>query len=183
MTMHNNAVAPTDMPPKATRSARVVYLLRHGQTDLNAQGVLQGSIDAPLNQLGRAQAGLAADTLADFGIRQIVSSPQRRARETADIVADRLGVAISENPDLRERDWGIFEGKLWDTHSESGEGVETYANLRQRAGHAFEEITRSCDFPCLIVTHGGLIRALIDGIGGKFLGSVENCEIISVNLD
>ncbi len=63
--------------------ARAFWFLRHGETDWNAQGLSQGSIDIPLNATGIAQAAAAAQTLRDRGIASIVSSPLSRARDTA----------------------------------------------------------------------------------------------------
>lgn len=162
---------------------RLAYLLRHGETDLNLQGVLQGSIDAPLNDTGRAQARAAAGALAGRGIRRIVASPQKRARHTADIVAQVLGLAVEEHPDLRERDWGVHEGRLRDDRVDHGDGVEPYAELQMRATVAFADITRPCIFPCLIVTHSGVIKALLDGLGAPVPATIGNCDVVAVDVE
>jgi broad specificity phosphatase PhoE len=83
-----------------------LLLVRHGETDWNAEGRLQGHTDTPLNELGRRQALTLADELAGDGIEAVYSSDLARARETAEIVAERLRLAVVLDPDLREKDWG-----------------------------------------------------------------------------
>ena len=78
------------------------WYLRHGETDWNRRGLSQGSIDIPLNELGLAQAREAAQKLLHRGITSIVASPLSRARVTAEIVGDELGVDVTIEPDLRE---------------------------------------------------------------------------------
>lgn len=163
---------PTDKVP--------VYLLRHGETDLNARGVLQGSIEEPLNAVGRQQAQAAAQTLSGLGIARIVSSPQSRARQTADIVAAVLHSSIEENALLRERDWGIYEGKPRCERSEEGAGVEPLSSLNARAYQAFESIAGELSTSCLVVTHSGLIKALLIQLCGNAPDVIHNGEIIQI---
>ncbi|TVM06002.1 MAG: histidine phosphatase family protein [Halomonas sp.] len=163
---------PTDKVP--------VYLLRHGETDLNARGVLQGSIEEPLNAVGRQQAQAAAQTLSGLGIARIVSSPQSRARQTADIVAAVLHSSIEENALLRERDWGIYEGRPIGERDETGAGVELLSHLNSRACQAFESITADLTAPCLVVAHSGLIKALLAQLCGQAPDVVRNGEIIQL---
>ncbi|UDF04606.1 histidine phosphatase family protein [Asticcacaulis sp. AND118] len=86
------------------------FVLRHGQTDWNAQMRLQGSTDIPLNETGREQARVAARFLADQGITRIVASPLIRAYETANIVGRALDLPVITDGRLTERHFGIFEG-------------------------------------------------------------------------
>lgn len=157
-----------------------IYLLRHGETDLNALGVLQGSIEEPLNDVGRRQAQDAARVLAGLGIERIISSPQSRARQTADIVAEVLHLNIEENVLLRERDWGIYEGRPIGERNEEGAGVELLANLNARACQAFESITGDLAAPCLVVTHSGFIKALLTQLCGHTPDVIHNGEIIQL---
>jgi len=83
-----------------------LLLVRHGETDWNAEGRLQGHTDRPLNDFGRRQAAALAERLADDDIDAVYASDLARARETAEILADRLGLAVVTDPDLRERNWG-----------------------------------------------------------------------------
>ncbi len=82
-------------------------LLRHGETDWNAAGRLQGQIDIPLNQLGRAQARAAAERLAGQSFGALFSSDLARTMETATFAAERLGIGVEPAPALRERLSGI----------------------------------------------------------------------------
>lgn len=155
-----------------------VYLLRHGETDLNAQGVLQGSIEAPLNTLGRAQAAQAAERLVGLGVKSILSSPQLRARQTAVAVAKRLSLRVIEEPTLRERAWGVFEGKLRNERDDRGEGVEPFAALQQRAQSSFLTLIGSFPLPFVVVTHSGFIKALLSQMNAKSIKVIRNGEII-----
>jgi broad specificity phosphatase PhoE len=87
-----------------------LLLVRHGETDWNAEGRLQGHTDRPLSDLGRRQARQLAGELASEELDAIYSSDLARARETAEIVGERLGLPVVLDPDLREKDWGTWEG-------------------------------------------------------------------------
>jgi probable phosphoglycerate mutase len=86
-------------------------LVRHGQTDWNAQRRLQGSTDIPLNDVGRGQAREAVAALSGYGWDAIVSSPLSRAAETAGLIAHGLGMRVARHiPELTERSFGPAEG-------------------------------------------------------------------------
>ena len=87
-----------------------LLLVRHGETDWNAEGRLQGHTDTPLNDYGRRQARTLADELAGEPIDAVYSSDLARARETAEIVGGRLGLTVVVDPGLREKNWGSWEG-------------------------------------------------------------------------
>jgi broad specificity phosphatase PhoE len=90
--------------------SRTFYFLRHGQTDWNRDGRYQGTSDTPLNETGVTQAKAAASAIATVRINRIVASPLIRALKTAEIVAEKTGVPIYVDRDLRERHFGSFEG-------------------------------------------------------------------------
>jgi probable phosphoglycerate mutase len=90
---------------------RSFYFVRHGETDWNKQGLIQGRTDIPLNETGRTQARRAVDILAGLPIDLIVTSDLLRAQETAHIINAGLKKPIVSDPDIRERNYGIFEGK------------------------------------------------------------------------
>jgi broad specificity phosphatase PhoE len=89
----------------------VFFLLRHGQTDWNLAQRLQGLTDIALNETGRSQARVAAERLLGHGIDKIIASPLSRARETAQIVGETLGLEPILDARLVERNFGLFEGK------------------------------------------------------------------------
>jgi probable phosphoglycerate mutase len=89
-----------------------LFLVRHGETDANVAGVWQGGqSDDPLNDRGQQQSAAVASYLADQGpIATVYTSPLRRARQTAEAIAQATGAPIVEVPDLREYDIGEMEG-------------------------------------------------------------------------
>jgi probable phosphoglycerate mutase len=102
MTITNASAVPTD-----------ILLIRHGETAWNAERRLQGHLDIPLNDEGERQAALLARALAAETIDVLVASDLRRARQTAQAVADLRGLALDIEPALRERGYGGFEGLLY----------------------------------------------------------------------
>ncbi len=88
----------------------MLILARHGTTDLTEAHVLLGRGDPPLSSLGREQARALAGWVTSKAVVRIQSSPLRRARETAEIVAAQLGLTLEVTPSLAERDYGPFEG-------------------------------------------------------------------------
>src|SRR6266545_5850147 len=87
-----------------------ILLVRHGETDWNAERRVQGHSDTPLNETGRAQAVALADALEGKEIDAVYSSDLLRAHETARIVAKRRGLEVTAIRDLRERNFGTWEG-------------------------------------------------------------------------
>ncbi len=147
--------------------ARVAFwFLRHGETDWNAQGISQGNVDIPLNDVGLAQARAAAPLLRNRGIASIVASPLARARVTAEIVAELLALPVRTDAGLREVAFGVQEGQKmsnwfgdWVEGIRTPEGAETFAALRVRAVAA---VNRALALPpvVLVVAHGAMFRAL-----------------------
>ena len=87
------------------------WFLRHGETDWNAQGLSQGNTDIALNAVGRAQAARAARSLVGMRFGSIVASPLSRARDTAAMAAEALGMDFTLDDDLREVSFGEQEGQ------------------------------------------------------------------------
>ncbi len=147
------------------------WYLRHGETDWNAQGLSQGSIDTPLNTTGIAQARHAAQQLRHRNIETIVASPLSRARVTAEIVAETLGLPVQFDPDLKEVNWGVQEGQPtgnwfgdWTDGGFAPEGGETFAQLRHRVTSGVNRAL-TCPAEVLIVAHGAVFRVLRAAMG------------------
>lgn len=92
------------------RASVRLFLVRHGETDWNAAGRLQGHADRPLSERGREQAARAAERFAGIPFAAAVSSDLARARETASILGSSLGLEARPDPRLREIHFGKWEG-------------------------------------------------------------------------
>ena len=157
------------------------WYLRHGETDWNRQGLQQGSVDIPLNETGLAQAREAAKLLRGRGIATIVASPLSRARVTAEIVAEALGLSVTLEADVREVAWGVEEGRgmadwfpHWIAGTATPEGAESFDTLRRRV---VSGLNRAIARPgsVLVVAHGGVFRAARAAMGVEMSGRTRNC--------
>lgn len=136
------------------------FFLRHGETEPNRMGLATGMTDVPLNDAGRRQAEAAAKALAGLGIDAIFASPLRRARDTAEYVAQRLGLPVSIIDEIAERHWGEFEGqpkelRVWDAKPRGGEGLDEFTGRTLRGLARIPGGMRP-----LVVAHSGTFRAL-----------------------
>jgi hypothetical protein len=157
----------------AGRGMTELILWRHGQTDHNLVGRVQGQVDIPLNATGLAQAAAAARILASPRPDRIVSSPLSRARTTAQILADLTGLDIEVEADLTERSFGVWEGldraammdgwpeqyAVWrDGGQPEGVGVEPRIDVARRVGTALERIaSRTGEGRVVVVAHGSAL--------------------------
>ena len=158
-----------------------LLLVRHGETDWNAEGRLQGHTDRPLSDYGRRQAQELAGELEDEELKAIYSSDLVRARGTAEIVGERLGLPVVLDPDLREKNWGTWEG-LNAVERDRVEFVgETTEAHQERMLGALRRIAERHpgDQRVLVVTHGGSMRRVQAAAMGMALPVVENCGIWS----
>ncbi|WP_043340560.1 histidine phosphatase family protein [Belnapia moabensis] len=143
------------------------WFLRHGETDWNAQGLSQGRTDIPLNGVGLAQARRAAKTLAGIGgIATVVASPLVRAKVTAEIAAEALGLPVEFDEGLQEVNFGEQEGQPmgdwyddWIAGHYTPDRAEPFDALLARAVAAINRATARPG-PVLVVAHGALFRAL-----------------------
>jgi 2,3-bisphosphoglycerate-dependent phosphoglycerate mutase len=154
-----------------------LLLVRHGETDWNADGRLQGHTDRPLSDFGRRQARRLAEELEGEELQAIYSSDLARARETAEIVGERLGLPVELDPDLREKDWGNWEGLTAverDRVEFVGESTGAHQERTLRALRLIAE-RHPGDGRVLVVTHGGSMRRVQAAALGLALPVVENC--------
>ena len=153
----------------------MLYFMRHGPTDWNAQGRLQGHTDIPLSEQGREEMRRMGQRLreADFSVDRIVTSPLKRARETARIIAEQIGFAgeIRVEPELIERCFGEAEGKIIAQLDLSMpvSGMESAPRLCRRVERVLERYTRVPGM-VLLVTHGAFIQAAMDIQEGRNVG-------------
>jgi broad specificity phosphatase PhoE len=171
--------------------AQTTFLLvRHGEADWNVQRRVQGRSDRPLTQVGVAQARALAEQLADERIDAVYSSDLARAHDTARLIADVHGLQVETLPELRERDFGTWEGLTDDevfarfplAHTGSWGDAETREELGARIVGAMGRIaSRHPDGRVLVVTHGGPLRLLIpESLIHADDRSIPNCHLVRV---
>lgn len=149
-------------------------IVRHGVTDWNAEGRMQGHRDIPLNDTGFIQAARIAERLHQEHWDVIVSSDLQRAAQTAMCIADAIGIeCIIGDPRLRERNFGELEGTTIEERTvrwgaewkHLDHGVEGEESLLARAINCMEELARKYrGQKIVVVTHGGWIRQFFKGI-------------------
>lgn len=166
----------------------MLSLIRHGQTDWNAAGRMQGSSDIPLNDTGRQQARDAVSLLGGANWDVIVSSPLKRARETAEIIADALDLQLGRSYDLlKERDYGDGEGLTAEEIDERWENsaypeLETLDSVVERGLAALEQIAN--DYPdkqVIVVCHGTIIRYTLSHLANRGFDHIVNGSISTVD--
>jgi len=160
-------------------------LIRHGQTDWNAERRLQGSTDIPLNAVGRGQARDAVAVVSGYAWDAIVSSPLSRAAETADLIAAGLGLPVVRRlPELSERSFGPAEGlqagpELDALRIEGGfRGAESEDEAADRGLTALEALAGEFrGGRVLVVAHGTLLRVSLSRAVGRTLQSIDNAAL------
>ena len=146
------------------------YFLRHGETTWNAVGRTQGQIDAPLSDLGRRQADMAAAALKGQPVSRIIASPLSRARHTAEAAGAALGLDIAFDDELMEFHAGDWQGEprgerihAYFAKETDPPGGEPFADFAARAWRAIQRAAAAGP-NALIVCHGGLWYAMSEYI-------------------
>lgn len=177
----------------------MIYAIRHGQTDWNKEGIIQGGgSNCPLNEEGLKQAKILAEKLKNFHITKIYSSDLLRAKQTTEEINKILKVKVVYSPLLRETNYGEVEGKK----SAEIDKVERYVQICE----AVDAGDNDAHFPCgesrnmvvkrfknflqsikdkdniLISTHGGILRSFFCLYGGVDR-KIPNCGGISFSLN
>ena len=174
--MDQDKTAAAEPPSQPQRTQ--VFVVRHGETVWNAAGRQQGQLDTALSELGAAQAAAIAERLSAAGIDVLYSSDLGRALQTAQIIAQRLGLDVRLEERLRERHLGMLQGLTMEEFRQR-HGAE-YAlfhggdpdwalpggeSIRQRHDRA---VAGACDVAgrhpgqtVAIVTHGGVLESLM----------------------
>jgi broad specificity phosphatase PhoE len=184
---------------------RLVYLVRHGATDWNQAGRIQGQLDVPLNAEGRAQAQLVAQRLVSVAATALYSSDLLRAYETAQIIGQATGLAVIQKPGLREMHFGTWQGltvqqirerdpEIYAARRENPyevppPGGQTWQQFYQQAVRTLHDILQETDAQRLIVaTHSGVctvlgLEALGLGYTGKRTFGNANCAVHTIAIE
>jgi broad specificity phosphatase PhoE len=166
-----------------------ILLARHGETDWNRDRRVQGHSDQPLNETGRTQSHALADDLEGLPVEAVYSSDLARAFETARIVADRLGLPVTALRDLREKNFGSWEGltdeevfrRFPEARGGSWGDGETPEELSERVLRALRRIAvEHPDGEVLVVAHGGPLRALLRQCAVERDGPIANCHVFRI---
>ena len=178
---------------------------RHGNTDWNADGRVQGQTDTPLNDLGRQQAVDAAELLVRLRPETIVASDLRRAVDTAAALAALTGLSVRPDIRLRERHFGAWQGFTMAEVSQRrpdeyarwvagadvvGGDVETLDDLGKRVSEALQDAADLASGGTVVVaTHGGAARQGIGHLLGwpatqlRTLRALQNCHWAELTHD
>ena len=166
-----------------------ILLARHGETDWNLEHRVQGHTDRPLNATGIEQARALADRLAAVPLVAVYASDLVRAHDTAVIVAGLHGLDVIVDIDLREKNFGSWEGltdvEILERFPDAvrgrwGDG-ETSEAVAERAIAAIERIQAlHLDGTVLVVSHGGPLRAILGYLAVPH-ASIANCALIRVD--
>ncbi|SDJ44749.1 probable phosphoglycerate mutase [Ferrimonas sediminum] len=158
------------------------FLIRHGETQWNQQGRLQGSQDSPLTETGLAQAHSLAQDLSQHRFDALYASPLLRARRTAEIINQHQQLPLSTHPGLSERSFGDLEGCSRDERSELWQamalrfqkncidvpGFEPADSLSKRAMATLEQLHQRHPQACVaVVTHGEWLRVVGNALAGQ----------------
>jgi phosphoserine phosphatase len=160
-----------------------IYLIRHGETDWNREGRLQGITDVPLNRVGLVQTRALSRHLKFAGVRYVVASPLRRARHSAHIVSDRSGWPLIVHDDLREIDHGIWTGltvrelatrfprafECWQLEPRKLRlrGAESLHEAYARASRILSQITRlALKADIAVISHGVIMSLMMCAAAG-----------------
>ena len=180
----------------------ILYLLRHGQTDWNVKGRVQGWTDTLINDVGIEQARLAAQKLKRYDIETIYSSDLKRAKKTADIVSGYLDLPVHYTKRLREINFGKAEGvkktdlvakfphispAFNDTNNPERYEVkypngESIGEVQQRFMKFINKLYADGRQNVLIVTHGMLVRIFTEFCLKKTI-KIENGSVLKIVFD
>lgn len=196
-------------PPAYWRAMTRVVAVRHGETDWNRNGRMQGWAPTDLNETGREQAAAAGAWLADaFDVDRAVASDLLRTRRTADLILDQQSgdVPVEHDAGWRERDLGVYQGLTYgdveERFPEFGlgeaayeaalavpEGGESFGDMADRVRSAFDDVLETHPSETvLLVTHGGPLHVLLGHAKGmplrEALGSHHqaNCAVNEIEV-
>ena len=157
-----------------------IYLVRHGETDWNQAGLLQGQTDIALNAQGLEQAREAAERLKEIPFEIAFCSPLIRAKRTAETIIGDRKITLTTDERLRELNFGPWEGVDIRTIKDAAsqpftnpgsyippEGAESFAQLYKRSGEFVDQVLLPLEGTyetVLVVAHGGVNRSILNPI-------------------
>jgi len=173
-----------------------IFIIRHGETTSDVENKYGGDYDDHLTEKGIAQAKELAEKIANRGIEIIFSSPRIRAKETSDILKEKLNCKVQIIDDLRERNaYGILTGmekneakskfpemvNSLSDYKYTIDGGASYEHLLERAKNTFEEICNSSHNALAVISHSGLIRCIArDILKSGELKDLADCAVIEL---
>lgn len=186
----------------------IFYFVRHGETDWNVRKKIQGSTDVPLNENGLRQAEELAKRLVreQYQIDRIYTSPQLRAKVTAQAAADTLGIECISLPDLAEMDFGRWEGDnwqnirkndgktyyYWNSHRRYAKtpGGECYNDVLKRTFRALKFMMKQETGNVLVMSHSAILMSLRCYLAGDCMDEesmlayrARNTELIAIDAE
>ncbi len=183
------------------------YLVRHGETEANKSGVMQGHLNTPLSLVGREQAKAVAASLRDVKFDAVYTSDLARAADTARAIMEHRSCPLIMDRRLREINMGLLQGlnqseiaerfpdfersRINDTYNTRRPGGESPADLDQRLSHTMDDIYswyagRPGNTTIGIVSHGGSIRSILKKANPdpeSISGVVGNCSVSVMECD
>lgn len=184
-----------------------IYLMRHGETDWNKEGKLQGSADIPLNENGIRLAQETAQALKEIPFEAVYSSPLCRARKTAELMRLERQIPIFEDARLKEMSFGRYEGDsiyqaahdaenplykfIREPENFKAQDGENFSDVIARAQNFIDEVLLSAQkeySTVLITAHGAFIRCFLRCIENRplsaFWGGIplKNCCVTAMEL-
>lgn len=163
-----------------------IYLVRHGETDWNKKGLIQGHTDIPLNNRGLEQAGVLKNKLKHIVFDEVFSSDLSRSVKTAEVIALEHKLIVQTTRVLRERRYGDFEGKSFEEFNKLTVDAETDEEVTQRLITFLSEISAvKPNKKVLVVSHGGAMRMVLNYLTGKKFtrGSIDNTAYVEIESD
>ncbi len=194
---------------KSISQLTTIFIIRHGETEWNVQKIMQGHSNSPLTPEGERQAGQIANDLKPVHFDAVFSSDMLRAKRTAEIIALERKIAVKTTEALRERSYGVFEGKVYDEYNQALQKLIAKYKTRAEQDLAFQKmhgvettnqsIARFITFlreiavsysgqTILVVSHGGVMRYFLIHLGvgtNETLpsGSIANTAYIKLESD
>jgi 2,3-bisphosphoglycerate-dependent phosphoglycerate mutase len=178
-----------------------IIAVRHGETAWNVDARIQGQLDIQLNDTGRWQARRVGRALAGELLGAVYSSDLGRAHETARAIGEAAGIPVIAHTGLRERRFGMFEGKTfdeihqtWPEHAqnwrkripewEPPEGGESLLQLRERVSRTMSDLAaRHCGEQIAIVAHGGVLDTLYRLATGQEVNSPRTWQLPNASIN